>query len=105
MHQTMRAIGSGFQSVLFADVRTMEDAIACVRAVRAEAPGSDGLYGVGMRRDVGTVREAGSPAFVKARDEVVVVLMIEKRQCVEDLDAVLSVKGIDMMQFGQPTMP
>jgi 4-hydroxy-2-oxoheptanedioate aldolase len=30
----------------------------------------------------------------------VVVLMIEKRQCVEDLDAVLSVKGIDMVQFG-----
>ncbi len=39
MHQTMRAIGSGFQSVLFADVRTVEDAAACVRAVRAEAPG------------------------------------------------------------------
>jgi 2-keto-3-deoxy-L-rhamnonate aldolase RhmA len=100
MHQTMRAIGSGFQSVLFADVRTVEDATACVRAVRAEAPGSDGLHGVGMRRDVGTVREAGSPAYVKALDDVVVVLMIEKRQCVEDLDAVLSVKGIDMVQFG-----
>ena len=75
-------------------------ATACVRAVRAEAPGSDGLHGVGMRRDVGTVREAGSPAFVKALDDIVVVLMIEKRQCVEDLDAMLSVKGIDMVQFG-----
>ena len=29
-HQAMRAIGSGFQSVLFADVRTVEDARACV---------------------------------------------------------------------------
>jgi 4-hydroxy-2-oxoheptanedioate aldolase len=100
MHQTMRAIGSGFQSVLFADVRTVDDATDCVRAVRAEAPGSDGLHGVGMRRDVGTVREAGSPAYVKALDDIVVVLMIEKRQCVEDLDAILSVKGIDMVQFG-----
>ena len=100
MHQTMRAIGSGFQSVLFADVRTVDDTVACVRAVRAEAPGSDGLHGVGMRRDVGTVREAGSPAYIKALDEVVVALMIEKRQCVEDLDAILSVKGIDMVQFG-----
>ena len=53
-----------------------------------------------MRRDVGTVREGGSPAFVKALDDIVVVLMIEKRQCVEDLDAILSVKGIDMVQFG-----
>jgi 4-hydroxy-2-oxoheptanedioate aldolase len=100
MHQAMRAIGSGFQSVLFADVRTVEDAALCVRAVRAEEPAAGGLHGVGMRRDVGTVREGGSPAFVKALDEVVVAIMVEKRQCVEDLEAILSVKGVDMVQFG-----
>ena len=42
----MRAIGSGFQCVLFADVRTVADARACVAAVRAETPGSGGLLGV-----------------------------------------------------------
>lgn len=99
-HQAMRAIGSGFQSVLFADVRTVADAQACVAAVRAETPGSGGRLGVGMRRDVGTVREGGSPAYVAALDEVVIALMVEKRECVEDLDAILSVKGIDMVQFG-----
>ncbi len=99
-HQAMRAIGSGFQSVLFADVRTVADAHACVAAVRAETPGSGGRLGVGMRRDVGTVREGGSPAYVAALDEVVIALMVEKRECVEDLDAILSVKGIDMVQFG-----
>lgn len=99
-HQSMRAIGSGFQAVLFADVRTVEDARACVAAVRAETPGSGGRMGVGMRRDVGTIREGGTPAYVKALEEVVIALMIEKAECVEDLDAVLSVKGIDMVQFG-----
>ena len=102
-HQAMRAIGSGFQSVLFADVRTVADAQACVAAVRAEAPGNRrgfGLTGVGMRRDVGTNREGGSPAYVAALDATVVVLMVEKRQCVEDLDAILAVPGIDMVQFG-----
>jgi len=99
-HQAMRAIGSGFQSVLFADVRTVEDAKACVAAVRAETPGSGGRLGVGMRRDVGTVRDVGSPAYVKALDDVVIALMVEKRECVEDLDNILSVKGIDMVQFG-----
>jgi 2-keto-3-deoxy-L-rhamnonate aldolase RhmA len=99
-HQTMRSIGSGFQAALFADVRTVDDARACVKAVRAEEPRAGGLHGVGMRRDVGTLREAGQPAFVKALDEVVVAIMVEKRQCVEDLDAILSVKGIDMVQFG-----
>jgi 4-hydroxy-2-oxoheptanedioate aldolase len=102
-HQAMRAIGSGFQSVLFSDVRTVADAKACVAAVRAESPGNRrgfGLTGVGMRRDVGTNREGGSPAYVAALDEAVVVLMVEKRQCVEDLDAILAVPGIDMVQFG-----
>ena len=99
-HQAMRSIGSGFQSALFADVRTVEDARACVQAVRAEEPRAGGRHGVGMRRDVGTMRDAGSPAFVKALDEVVVAIMVEKRQCVEDLDAILSVPGIDMVQFG-----
>jgi 2-keto-3-deoxy-L-rhamnonate aldolase RhmA len=102
-HQAMRAIGSGFQSVLFADVRTVADAQAAVAAVRAETPGNRrgfGLTGVGMRRDVGTNREGGSPAYTAALDDAVVVLMVEKRQCVEDLDAILAVPGIDMVQFG-----
>ena len=104
MHQSMRAIGAGFQSILFADVRSVADVEYCIRAVRAEAPDAKGkargLHGVGMRRDVGVIREAGSPAFVKALDEVVIALMVEKRECVEDLDAILAVDGIDMVQFG-----
>src|ERR1700761_2505287 len=79
-HQAMRAIGSGFQSILFADLRTVEDAHACVAAVRAETPGSGGRLGVGMRRDVGTVLEGGSPAYVDALDDVVIAVMIEKRE-------------------------
>ena len=99
-HQAMRAIGSGFQSVLFADLRTVEDAHACIAAVRAETPNSGGRLGVGMRRDVGTVLEGGSPAYVAALDDVVIAVMVEKRECVENLEEILSVKGIDMVQFG-----
>lgn len=102
-HQAMRAIGSGFQSVLFADIRTVADAEAAVAAVRAERPRNKrgiGLTGVGMRRDVGMIREGGSVAYTEALDDVVVVLMIEKRQAVENLEKILKVKGIDMVQFG-----
>ena len=104
-HQAMRAIGSGFQSVLFADIRSVEDAKAAVDAVRAETTMAKGArnrgrMGVGMRRDVGTVREGGTPAYVDALDEVVIAIMVEKKSCVDDLDAVLSVPGIDMVQFG-----
>ena len=102
-HQAMRAIGSGFQSVLFADIRTVEDTKACVAAVRAEVlqpKRGYGLTGVGMRRDVGTIKEGGSPAYVAALDEAVAAIMVEKREAVEDLDAILSVPGLDMIQFG-----
>jgi len=97
---TIRAIGSGIQNVLFADPRTVEEVKACVRAVRAEAPRSGGIHGVGMRRDVGVVAEPGSAAFVQALDDAVVALMIEKAPAVENLEALLSVPGVDMVQFG-----
>ena len=104
-HQAMRAIGSGFQSVLFADIRSVEDAKLAVDAVRAEttmARGARGRgrLGVGMRRDVGSVREGGTPAYVNALNEVVIAIMVEKKSCVDDLEAILSVPGIDMVQFG-----
>jgi 4-hydroxy-2-oxoheptanedioate aldolase len=104
-HQAMRAIGSGFQSVLFADIRTVEDAKGAVDAVRAEttmARGARGRgrLGVGMRRDVGVVRQGGQPAYVDALNDVVIAIMVEKKSCVDDLDAILSVPGIDMVQFG-----
>ena len=96
----VRALGSGIQNVLFSDPRTVEDVEECVSAVRAEAPGSGGRHGVGMRRDVGLVLEAGTPAFVEALDRAVVALMIEKDDAVENLEALLSVGGVDMVQFG-----
>lgn len=97
---TVRAIGSGIQNVLFADPRTVAEVEECVRAVRAETPQARGKHGVGMRRDVAFVLEGGTPAFVQALDDAVVALMIEKAPAVENLEALLSVKGVDMVQFG-----
>src|SRR6266699_4688151 len=45
-----RAIGSGFQSVLFADCRSAADVRECVRIVRPETPEDGGTYGVATRR-------------------------------------------------------
>ena len=96
----VRAIGAGIQNVLFADPRTPDDVRECVRSVRAETPEAGGIHGVGMRRDVGYVMDVGSPAFVQALDDAVVAVMIEKASAVENLEAMLSVKGVDMVQFG-----
>ena len=46
-----RAVGSNFHSVLFADVRSAEDAAEYrVRCVRADHPDEGGTYGVATRR-------------------------------------------------------
>jgi 4-hydroxy-2-oxoheptanedioate aldolase len=96
----VRAIGAGIQNLLFADPRTVDDVRECVRAVRAESPATGGIHGVGMRRDVGYVVDVGSPAFVQALEDAVVAVMIEKASAVEHVEAMLSVKGVDMVQFG-----
>ena len=95
-----RAIGSGIPNLLFADIRTAEDAKVAVASARAETPKTGGLMGAAMRRDVGYVLGPGSREYVKQLEEGVVALMIEKQSAVEKLEEILSVKGIDMVQFG-----
>ena len=99
-HAAVRAIGAGFQSLLFADPRSVEEAEQCVRAVRSERPQSGGLHGVNMHRAVGVILEPGTEAWATALDQVVIALMIEKKGAVENLEAILDVPGIEMVQFG-----
>jgi len=94
-----RAIGAGFQSVLFADSRSPADALACVQAVRPDTPIDGGSYGAATRR-FAFMGYGGGADYVQALRDVVVVLMIEKRPAVEQLEEILSVPGIDMVQRG-----
>lgn len=94
-----RGIGAGFQSVLFADCRSVDDVRQCVRIVRPDTPEDGGIYGVGARR-FAYMGYGGSPEYVQALRDVVVVIMIEKHSTVEQLEEVLSVEGIDMIQWG-----
>jgi len=96
---TQRAIGSGFQSVLFADVRSAEDVRNCVRYVRADTPEDQGTYGVAMRR-FSYMGYGGSADYVKALREIVIVLMLEKKPALDNLEEILSVPGVDMIQWG-----
>jgi len=93
-----RALMAGIQNVLFADIRTAEDAELAVKAVRAEPKG---LNGFRLDRRVGYGSGIASPAdIVRICDDAVVALMIEKKSAVENLEEILSVEGVDMVQFG-----
>ena len=95
-----RAIGSGIQNLLFADIRTVEEAREAVASARAETPRTGGRVGAAMRRDVGYVLGPGSREYVEQLEEGVVALMIEKESAIDHLEEILSIKGIDMVQFG-----
>ncbi len=96
-HIAVRALAAGIQNVLFTDVRTRADAEDCVRTVKPEIPGSIGTHG----NDAGRAALGGGvPELIKRYEDSVVVLMIEKKGAVENLESILSVKGVDMVQFG-----
>jgi len=93
-----KAVRAGIQSILFTDIHNAEEAQKCVEIVRT--PVNNGLLGCSMSREVGYVYEAGSDNFVKAANDIVIVLMIEKKEAVDNIEEILSVEGIDMIQFG-----
>jgi len=94
-----RAIGSGFQGVMFTDCRSAEDARRYVRIVRPDSPQDGGLFGSVPRRFTPRA-QVGQPEYVQALRDVVVILMVEKREAVDHLEEILAVPGIDMVQWG-----
>jgi 2-keto-3-deoxy-L-rhamnonate aldolase RhmA len=92
-----RAVGAGFQSVLFADLRTVKDVEEAVRAVRAEPKGWNGCA---MQRIEGYLLDCGSEKFAKYCDDVVIAIMIEKKSLYDRLEDVMNTEGVDMIQFG-----
>ena len=93
-----RAIGSGFQSILFTDSRTAEDVRKCVSYCRPDTPEDGGLFGAAARRFA--YESSGNAEFSEYLRNVVVAIMVEKKALVDQLDEALSVPGVDMIQWG-----
>ena len=99
-----RGIGAGFQSVLFADCRSVDDARECIKAARPDTPEDMGSYGAGFRRHAyrlyGGDIERAQTEYVQTIRDIVVVLMIEKKGAVGHLEEILPLPGLDMIQWG-----
>jgi 2-keto-3-deoxy-L-rhamnonate aldolase RhmA len=94
-----RAVGAGFEGVLFADGRSADDVRGFVASVRPNTPSAGGSYGAATRRHARPAY-GGGPTYVRALNDIVVGVMIEKREAVEALDEILAVPGIDFVQWG-----
>jgi len=92
-----RAIDAGIQNVLFSDCRSAEEVRECIRLVRSETPEAGGVHGVNLRR---IMLGSNPKEWVKAMNDVVIAIMIEKKGAMENLEEILSIKGVDMVEFG-----
>jgi len=96
-----RALAAGIQNLWFADCRSAEDARECIRLVRPETPEAGGIHGF-VRGRIALMGTGGGiqEAWVKAMNDAVILILIEKKGAVENLEEILSTKGVDMVQFG-----
>ncbi|TAK20249.1 MAG: 2,4-dihydroxyhept-2-ene-1,7-dioic acid aldolase [Chloroflexota bacterium] len=95
-HLSVRAMAAGIQNLLYTDVRTVAEAEECVRLTRPETPEFGGGHGMAGGRAAGN----GPVDLIQQFNDAVIVLMIEKKGAIENLEAILRVPGIDMVQFG-----
>ena len=95
------ALGAGFKSVLFTDIRHPEDIVACYRVIRADTPAAQGRMGVKIRRP--GLSAYAPDGYGEDLASVVFAVMLEKAAAVENIDAVLAAArehDVDMVLWG-----
>jgi 2-keto-3-deoxy-L-rhamnonate aldolase RhmA len=95
-----KAVGSGFQGINFADHRNAEEVRETIRMMKPETPEDRGVFGYPNRRYIGCTPHIDQLAHAQRLRDVVLCFMIEKKAAVENIDAICSVAGVDMVQFG-----
>jgi len=96
---SQRAVGSGFQSVLFTDCHTVDEVKESIKCVRPDTLEDGGYFGAAMRRAT-YMNDAGGQGYVQALRDIVVAIMIEKKGAVDNLEEILELDGVDMIQWG-----
>jgi len=89
-------IGTGVMGIVVPNIKTAHDAQIAVDAVKYRPEG---------KRHVGPERATGYLAHLKqymanANKQTLVIVMIETKQAVKNINAILKVKGIDVVHIG-----
>lgn len=95
-----KAIGSGFQAILFTDCHTAEEVRESVRLVTPETPEDGGQFGYPNKRYIGFQPRIAQMAHAQRQREVVLAFMIEKKVSMDNIEEICQVPGVDMLQFG-----
>lgn len=93
----LRALDAGAQGIVVPHVRSQAEVEQIVAASRYHPLGNRGISG---GRTTGFGRLALPEYFERANREIMVVVMIEDREGVEQLESILTVTGIDLVLEG-----
>ena len=95
-----KALGAGFQSVLFTDHKTADEVRETISWMRPDTADGNGHFGCIHRRWIGFQVDRSQMEYAKMLGEVVLAFMIEKREAMENIEEICAVPGVDMLQFG-----
>lgn len=95
-----KAIASGFQAINFVDCRNAAEVREAIRITTAETPQDGGCYGFPNNRFIGWEPWTTQMRHSERLNDVVRCFMIEKKSIFDELDEVMSIPGLDMVQFG-----
>ncbi len=91
-----RLLDLGVQSLLLPNVQTVEEAKRAVEAVRYPPRGVRGVSANSRSNRFGRIKDY----FSKADDEICLMVQIETRKGLDNLDAIAAVEGIDGLFIG-----
>lgn len=92
-----RVLDLGARGVMVPRVETREQAEEIVRALKYAPQGKRGVA-LGVAHDL--YRAAGAEFFTQANEEIVAILQVETVRAFENLEAIVSVPGVDVVWIG-----
>jgi 4-hydroxy-2-oxoheptanedioate aldolase len=92
----LRYLDRGVQGIIVPHVNTRDTAESVARAARYYPEGHRGMAGGGRAHDYGVgVTRAESTGWINA--QLLVIPMVEETEAVDNLDAIISVRGVDIL--------
>ena len=81
------ALGAGFKSILFSDVRIPDDIDICHKIIRPETPQVGGEMGIKIRRP--SLSSYAPKEYLADLESTLLCIMLEKKDAIDNIDLIL----------------
>ena len=95
-----KAMAQGFQGVLLTDHKTADEVRESIHVLKPDTPADAGRFGYPNSRWIGYQPHLPQMDYAKMVADTVILLMIEKKDAIDNIEEICQVPGVDMVQFG-----